>query len=273
MAQERLSMRKIREVLRLRFAAGLSARRIALSIDVARSTVSEVLQRASDGGLGWPLPPDLDDAQLEARLYPSACAAITPHLPDFAHVHRELARPGVTRDLRAWEITLAPSVGAALAQRLQGTPEASTPAAPAGLFGISDPRFTAASDNASLLPRNSPLRCLNSPIQTEANALADNKPQLRDLPRLSELGSAVAAAAARWPRGAVNIAEGSDATEAYLWQHRDALAFASVVLLGTHGLRGAQDLAGLDQPALALAPGGGSILASRRDRTGRSAEG
>ena len=46
-------MRKIREVLRLRFAAGLSARRIALSIDVARSTVSEVLQRASDRGLGW----------------------------------------------------------------------------------------------------------------------------------------------------------------------------------------------------------------------------
>lgn len=65
-------MRKIREVLRLRFAAGLSARRIARSIDVARSTVSEVLQRASDSGLGWPLPPDLDDAQLEARLYPSA---------------------------------------------------------------------------------------------------------------------------------------------------------------------------------------------------------
>lgn len=92
-------MRKIREILRLRFAAGLSARRIARSIDVARSTVSEVLQRASDGGLGWPLPLDLDDAQLEARLYPSSAASMTPCLPDFAHVHRELARAGVTRDL------------------------------------------------------------------------------------------------------------------------------------------------------------------------------
>lgn len=99
MAQERLSMRKIREVLRLRYAAGLSARRIALSIDVARSTVSEVLQRASATGLAWPLPSDLDDAQLEARLYPSTSASMAPCLTDFRHVHRELARPGVTRDL------------------------------------------------------------------------------------------------------------------------------------------------------------------------------
>jgi len=69
-AQERLSMRKIREVLRLKFSAGSSARRIALSINASRSTVSECLQRAQAAGLGWPLPADLDDAQLEARLYP-----------------------------------------------------------------------------------------------------------------------------------------------------------------------------------------------------------
>ena len=92
MAQERLSMRKIREVLRLRFAAGLSARRIALSIDAARSTVSEVLQRASAAGLTWPLPWNLDDAQLEARLYPSTPATIAPCLPDFGHIHREPER-------------------------------------------------------------------------------------------------------------------------------------------------------------------------------------
>lgn len=99
MAQARLSMRKIREVLRLKVAAGLSVRQIALSIGTARSTVRECLQRAQTAGLSWPLPEALDDAQLEAQLYPPPQSARTIALPDFAQVHRELSRPGVTRDL------------------------------------------------------------------------------------------------------------------------------------------------------------------------------
>jgi CHAT domain-containing protein/tetratricopeptide (TPR) repeat protein len=141
------------------------------------------------------------------------------------------AAPWLTR---VWEIMLAPSVGAALAVRRQDVPAARAPA-PGGIFGVADPRFAAASDTARL---------------------PSSPPHFQDLPPLSGLASTLAAAAARWPPNTVTIGTGADATEAYLWQHRDALASAAAIFFGTHGLRGAQDLAGLDQPALALAPGG-----------------
>lgn len=60
MPQEKLSMRKTREILRL-LASGLSARQIAPSVGVARSTVADCLRRATEAGLSWPLPPALDD--------------------------------------------------------------------------------------------------------------------------------------------------------------------------------------------------------------------
>lgn len=102
MAQPRLSMRKVREVLRLKFAAGLSDRQIAASVAMARSTVQECLRRAVAANVPWPVPDSLDDAQLEALLYPPVVAAVSVPLPDFAHLHRELSRPGVTRRL-LWE--------------------------------------------------------------------------------------------------------------------------------------------------------------------------
>jgi transposase len=92
-------MRKIRDVLRLKFVAGLSDRVIARSIGVGRTTVQECVQRAVAANLSWPLPDELDDAQLQAQLYPRAMTAVDIPLPDFAHVHRELSHKGVTRDL------------------------------------------------------------------------------------------------------------------------------------------------------------------------------
>lgn len=62
-------MRKIREVLRLK-AAGLKIREIAEGTGSARTTVYEYLVRAEGAGLSWPLPEDLDDEALEARLFP-----------------------------------------------------------------------------------------------------------------------------------------------------------------------------------------------------------
>jgi len=62
-------VRKIREVLRLR-AEGYSEREIAQSVGCARSSVQICLWRAERAGVGWPLPAELDDAALEARLYP-----------------------------------------------------------------------------------------------------------------------------------------------------------------------------------------------------------
>jgi hypothetical protein len=63
-------MRKIRKSLRLKYAAGLSQRQIAASVGSALSTIQECLRRAAQASLSWPLPDELDDAQLEASLYP-----------------------------------------------------------------------------------------------------------------------------------------------------------------------------------------------------------
>ena len=65
-------MRKIREVLRLRYDLRLSARQIAQSCNIARSTVSDYLFRARNADLTWPLPAELDDTALGSLLYPPA---------------------------------------------------------------------------------------------------------------------------------------------------------------------------------------------------------
>ncbi len=84
MPAERLSMRKIQEVLRLH-AAGHSQQDISRSCRIGRSTVGEYLQRAPEAGLGWPLPDDLDTAALERCLFPPALAveAAAHGMPDW----------------------------------------------------------------------------------------------------------------------------------------------------------------------------------------------
>ena len=101
MAQRRLPMHKIRDVLRLK-AAGLSKRQIAASVGIGPTAVGECLRRAREALLSWPLPDDLDEPTLEARLYPPAVAAADRALPDWPTVHRELRRKGVTL-LLLWE--------------------------------------------------------------------------------------------------------------------------------------------------------------------------
>ncbi len=95
-------MRKVCELLRLKFEQDLSDRKIAVALSMSRSAVAECLQRATTAAVKWPLPEGLDDAELERRLYPVKPKAIEIPWPDFAHVHRELSRPGVTRQL-LWE--------------------------------------------------------------------------------------------------------------------------------------------------------------------------
>ena len=70
MPAKRLSMRKIQEVLRLKWAQGLSNRQIAKACGIGRPTVSEYLRRAAEAGLAWPLPAGLDEANLERQLFP-----------------------------------------------------------------------------------------------------------------------------------------------------------------------------------------------------------
>ncbi|MDZ7749789.1 MAG: hypothetical protein U5K43_14070 [Halofilum sp. (in: g-proteobacteria)] len=91
-------MRRIREVLRLYHECGLSQRQIAQSCRVGKTTVRDCIARAEDAGLSWPLAADVDDAALEARLYPGPGRRDAARgEPDWAWVERELARKGVTR--------------------------------------------------------------------------------------------------------------------------------------------------------------------------------
>ena len=98
MPAQRLSMRKIKEVLRLCWGNGLSKRKTAMSCGISRPAVDEYLRRAEEAGLSWPLPADLDDGTLERLLFPAA--AMLPvqvrGLPDWATVNRELKHKGVT---------------------------------------------------------------------------------------------------------------------------------------------------------------------------------
>ncbi len=104
MPAERLPMRNVREVLRLKYACGASARVIAQSVGIGRSAVAEYIRRAAVIGVTWPIPAELDDATLERKLF--APAGYNPPrskpLPDFGHVHAELRRRGVTLVL-LWE--------------------------------------------------------------------------------------------------------------------------------------------------------------------------
>jgi len=91
-------MRKIREILRLRWGCGLSARQIARSLKIARSSVAEYLRRATAAGLSWPLPEELDETAIELLLFPPLplIPASQRPLPDWVEVHEELRRKGVT---------------------------------------------------------------------------------------------------------------------------------------------------------------------------------
>jgi transposase len=97
-------MRKIREVLRLRFAQGLSQRAIGDSLGLSTGAVNSYLGRARMVGLSWPLADEFSDAELETLLYPSPAdlTAERRPIPDWAVVHRELRQPNVTLAL-LWE--------------------------------------------------------------------------------------------------------------------------------------------------------------------------
>lgn len=93
MPQKAVSMRKIKEVLRLRFDLRLLENEIAQSCSISQSSVSRYLERASAVGLSWPLPEDCDDRRLNELLFPAAPAGDSPaaRAPlDCAAIHHQL---------------------------------------------------------------------------------------------------------------------------------------------------------------------------------------
>ena len=94
-------MRQIREVLRQKWGLGLSNRQIARSCGISRPTVAEYVRRAGAAGLSWPLAADLDDTQLESKLFAPAVAISAEQraLPDWSVVNQEIKRKGVTMAL------------------------------------------------------------------------------------------------------------------------------------------------------------------------------
>jgi transposase len=101
MAAERLPMRKLRDIIRLKLQAGQSNRAIARACGLSPSTVGEYTGRITLAGLAWPLPPELDDdAVLERLLFPDEGHPVSNRPePDWIYVHRELRRRHVTKML------------------------------------------------------------------------------------------------------------------------------------------------------------------------------
>lgn len=104
MPAARTTMRIIREILRLKFEAQLSLRQIARSLKIGLGTVSLYVNRAKDAGLSWPLPSDMDDKRLELVLLPNRQPSTQSGYvePDYAAMHQEFKRKGVTKQL-LWE--------------------------------------------------------------------------------------------------------------------------------------------------------------------------
>jgi len=98
MPAHRSAMRKIKDVLRLKFEACLSHRQIAAATGLSKAAVTKYLARAAEAGLGWPLPAVLDEAALERRLFPSATwRASAPNSPPPRRMRRSISRLVIER--------------------------------------------------------------------------------------------------------------------------------------------------------------------------------
>jgi transposase len=99
MAQRRLTLRKTKEVLRLKWGLGLSARQVGASLNISHSTVGEYIKRAERAGLDWTQAKDLSEAAITAQLYPPQKPKQKRPEPDWPEVKKELRQKGVTRML------------------------------------------------------------------------------------------------------------------------------------------------------------------------------
>jgi len=103
MPTPRVLMSKIRQALQLLATPGLSTRQVAAALNISKTTVSQIALYARDAGVDWPQANTLGDDERRARLYPPPRPRSSARRePDYAELHQELKRPGVTLQL-LWE--------------------------------------------------------------------------------------------------------------------------------------------------------------------------
>ena len=103
MPNQSIAMRKIHEILRLRFDVGLSFRQISQCADVSTGAIQKMFKRLEGSPVSCLLPDGMSDVQLARQLYPesdSQPGALEDH--DWPVMHMELQRKGVTCNL-LWE--------------------------------------------------------------------------------------------------------------------------------------------------------------------------
>lgn len=96
---------KYREILRLS-AQELSNRGISSSCGCSRNTVADVLKKAEELGIKWPLSEEVNDLELQNLMFPEKNKTDLRRLPDADYVHKEMAKSGVTLSLLWHEYTL-----------------------------------------------------------------------------------------------------------------------------------------------------------------------
>ena len=103
MSNRRLSVRKIKEILRLKLDCGISEREIARSCQISRSTVADYIRRATAAGLNWSGATALAQTQLEERLFPTEHipSSVKRPPPDCEYIYNQL------RTYRKFNLTLS----------------------------------------------------------------------------------------------------------------------------------------------------------------------
>ncbi len=96
MPKQRLDLRMIKDIIRIKWQTELSHEQIAKALNISKGVVSKYLALADACGLDWEAAQALDERQLTARLLPRTNAAGSYVEPDWAAIHRELDRKGVT---------------------------------------------------------------------------------------------------------------------------------------------------------------------------------
>src|SRR4051794_38594981 len=98
----RMTMRKIKDVLRLKHDAQCSHEQIAAALKISKGVVAKYVSLAAAAGLDWPAAATLEETQLEERLLGQVKRQSAYVLPDYGRLHQELRKKGVTL-LLLWE--------------------------------------------------------------------------------------------------------------------------------------------------------------------------